>query len=249
MKRKIISAFLVLLLCLSMAVMAASAEELLVVDDANLLTDAQERDLNRKLNEISHTYNAQILVITLDSIEGGSIDYFIEYAYDAMELGYGANHDGVLLMVCMDSREYRILSNGFAADAIESYDIDSISEAIVPDLSGGDYAEAFDTFADECAYYLNGHLNGFPFDAGENLVISLIIGIVVGLIVVLILKGQLNSARKQNQASEYVRAGSMNLTVQNDIFLYRHVTRTKRQTSSSSGSSGGTARSKGGGSF
>ena len=248
MKRKIISAFLVLLLCLSMAVTAASAEELLIVDDANLLTDAQERDLNRKLNEISHTYSAQILVITLDTIEGG-IDSFIEYAYDSMGLGYGANHDGVLLMICMDTREYRILSNGFAAAAIESYDIDSISDAIVPDLSDGDYAGAFDTFADECAYYLDGHLNGFPFDAGENLAIALVIGIVVGLIAVLIMKGQLKSVRRQNQANVYMKDGSMHLTHSSDLFLYRNVTRTAIPKNDSSGSKSGSSRNVGGGRF
>lgn len=248
MKRKLISAFLVLLLCLSMAVAAVSAEELLVVDDANLLTDEQERSLNRRLEEISHTYNAQILVMTLNSAEGG-IDYFVEYAYDSMGLGYGANHDGVLLMICMDSREYRILSNGFAAAAIESYDIDAISEEIVPDLSDGDYAQAFERFADECAYYLDGYLNGFPFDAGEKLAIALIIGIVAGLIAVLIMKGQLKSVRPQNQANVYIKDGSMHLTHSSDLFLYRNVTRTAIPKNNSSGSGSGSSRNVGGGRF
>ena len=81
-----------------------------------------------------------------------------------------------------------------------------------------------------------------------NLLICLIIGIVVGLIVVFILKGQLNTIRKQDRAHAYMKSGSMKVNVMHDIFLYRNVSRVKRQTSSSSGSHG-SSRSIGGGKF
>ena len=223
-------------------------EEHLVYDEANLLNDSEEAALSEKLMDISHTYNAQIIVATISSMDGGDIDIFLHYAYDSMGFGYGENRDGVLLLVCMDPREYRILSNGFAGVAIDPDDISKISDEIVSNLSDGDYAGAFDEFADECAYYLDGHINGFPFNAGKSLAISLIVGIVIGLIVVFVLKGQLKSVHSQSRAQEYVKDGSMRVNLSNDMFLYRNVTRTKKQSSSSS-SSGGTARSTGGGSF
>lgn len=222
-------------------------EEYLVFDEADLLSDSEEITLTEKLMDVSHSYNAQILVATIDSMDGGDIDEFLELVYDEMGFGYGENHDGVLLLVCMDPREYRILSNGFAGEAIDSGDIDSIGDVIVSDLSDGNYAAAFDKFADQCDYYLDGHLNGFPFNAGKNLLICLIIGIVAGVVVALILKGQLKTVRKQNQANVYVKPGSMQVTVRNDFFLYRDVTRTKKESSNSSGS--GSSRSTGGGSF
>ena len=222
-------------------------EEYLVFDEADLLSDSEEITLTEKLMDVSHSYNAQILVATIDSMDGGDIDEFLELVYDEMGFGYGENHDGVLLLVCMDPREYRILSNGFAGEAIDSGDIDKIGDVIVSDLSDGNYAAAFDKFADQCDYYLDGHLNGFPFNAGKNLLICLIIGIVAGVVVALILKGQLKTVRKQNQANVYVKPGSMQVTVRNDFFLYRDVTRTKKESSNSSGS--GSSRSTGGGSF
>ena len=88
-----------------------------------------------------------------------------------------------------------------------------------------------------------------PFQIGKNLAISLVIGLAAGLIVALILKGQLKSVRKQDRAHVYVKQGSMQVNVSRDIFLYRTVTCTKKQKSESAGSSDGTARSKGGGSF
>lgn len=222
-----------------------TVEEYLVFDDADLLSDEEELALEEKLADLSNKHHAQIVVCTIESMDGGDIDEFLGFLYDEMEFGYGDNHDGVLLLVCMDPREYRILSNGFAGEAIDSGDIDAIGDAIVSDLSDGNYAAAFDEFADQCDYYLDGYINGFPFNFGKNLLICLVIGIIAGVVVAFILKGQLKTVRKQNQANIYVKPGSMQVTVHNDFFLYRDVTRTKKESSSSSGSS----RSTGGGSF
>lgn len=223
-------------------------DNLLVWDEAELLNETEVAQLNSKLESISKKYKAEIRVVTLSSMDGGDIDEFLEYLYDESGFGYGENHDGVLLVVCMDPREYRILSNGFAGEAITSGDIDAIGEAFQSDLSDGNYADAFDTFADKCEYYLDGHINGFPFNTGKNLLICLGIGLVVALIVTGIWKGQLKSVRKQSAANAYVKAGTMQITQSGDFFMYRNVTKTQKQSSSSSGSSG-SSRSTGGGSF
>ena len=223
-------------------------DNLLVWDEAELLNETEVAQLNSKLESISKKYKAEIRVVTLSSMDGGDIDEFLEYLYDESGFGYGENHDGVLLVVCMDPREYRILSNGFAGEAITSGDIEAIGEAFKSDLSDGNYADAFDTFADKCEYYLDGHINGFPFNTGKNLLICLGIGFVVALIVTGIWKNQLKSVRKQSAANAYVKAGTMQITQSGDFFMYRNVTKTQKQSSSSSGSSG-SSRSTGGGSF
>jgi uncharacterized protein len=223
-------------------------DNLLVWDEAELLNETEVAQLSSKLESISKKYKAEIRVVTLSSMDGGDIDEFLESLYDESGFGYGENHDGVLLVVCMDPREYRILSNGFAGEAITSGDIDAIGEAFKSDLSDGNYADAFDTFADKCEYYLDGHINGFPFNTGKNLLICLGIGLVVALIVTGIWKGQLKSVRKQSAANAYVKAGTMQITQSGDFFMYRNVTKTQKQSSSSSGSSG-SSRSTGGGSF
>ena len=249
--KKFVSLLLVVLLCAALATTAFATEynSYFVYDDADLLTDTEENTLADRLGTISQTYNAQVVIITLASLDGTDVDAYLEYAYDTMGLGYGENHDGVLLLVCMEPRQWRILSNGFAGDAISSTDIDMLGDRFVPDLSDGNYATAFSIFADECEYYLNGYINGYPFDAGATLIACLIAGLVIGLIAVLIMKGQLKSVRAQNQANVYVKPGSMKLTVQNDLYLYRQITRTKKESNSSSGGSSGGSRSTGGGSF
>jgi len=246
MKKRILSILLALLLC-SCVIVSVCAEETLVFDQADLLRISEESELSAKLMKISKTYQTQILVATVDAVGNGDVERYLNRMYDEMGFGYGQTHDGVLLLVCMNPRECRILCNGLAHHAIGGSGIDSILDEVVPYLSDGDYANAFEIFADECETYLDGHINGYPFQAGKKLAISLVIGLVTGLIVVLILRGQLKSARKQNQAHTYMKPGSMRLNVCSDIFLYRNVVRTKKETSSSHG--GGPSRSTGGRSF
>lgn len=257
MKRRILSAFFVLALCCSLTVSVLSIQSFAearfgdvptdtVYDGADILTDEEEVLLTQKLLAVSSTYDAQVVVYTVSSV-AGDIDWYTEQLFDSMGFGYGEGHDGVLLMVCMNPRQYRILSNGSVNNAIADGEIEEIGDAIESDLSAGNYADAFDEFAEQCDYYLDGYINGFPFDFGINLLIALGIGIAAGLVVALILRGQLKSVRRQDQANAYVKSGSMQITQRSDLFLYRTVSRVKRQTSSSSKS--GSSRSIGGGSF
>ena len=231
--------------------MALPENEQFLYDEANLLTDSEEEALVQKLEEVSHATNAQIVVATMASMDEGNIDDFIEYLYDSMGFGYGENHDGVLLLVCMDPREYRILSNGYAGVAIGPDQIDTLCDIVEFYLAKGNYATAFTFFTNECEEFLAYHQAGSPFNAGKSFMISLVIGLIAGLITAFVMKGKLKSVRKQDSARTYVKPGSMQLTYSRDIFLYRNVTRTKKQerVESTSSGSGDTARSKGGGTF
>ena len=248
MKRKLISLLLLMALCLALTI-SVSAKDPLVRDDAQLLTNSETSALQSELERISQEYNAEVRIVTISSANGRDIDNLLNDLYDDSGYGYGENHDGVLLLVCMNPREYRILSNGFAGEAITSSEIDAIGDTIVSDLSDGNYADAFAAFAEQCEYYLDGYINGFPFDVTTSLLTAVGIGLLVAVIGTTILKGQLKSVYKRNEANAYVKPGTMQITQSGDYFMYRNVVRTERQQSSSSGGSGGSSRSTGGGSF
>ena len=246
MKRKLLSMLLVVVLCVSLTISAFAVSGADIYDEADLLSTQEETQLAEKLSEIGEEFDAQIVVMTVTSTSG-NIDVYIEDKFDSMNMGYGENRDGVLLLVCMDDREYRILSNGYAGEAIGPSQINAIGDAIVSDLSEGVYADAFSTFADQCAYYLDGYLNGFPFNVGKNLIVALIVGVVAGIVVAFVLKKQLKSVRQQKQANVYIKSGSMQITASRDLFLYREVSKTKKASTNSSGS--GSSRNVGGGKF
>ena len=222
-----------------------------LADAADLLTDSQEADLLARLDQVSEELQCDVVIVTLESCRGYDPDDVIEAYYDSYRFGYGTNRDGVILLLSMAERDWRILSNGFAADAISPGDIDSIGDKIVPELSAGEYYEAFVEFTTLCVYEIEGERNGFPFNFGLSLVVSIAIGFVVALIATGIMRSRLKSVRSQTGAREYTVSGSMQLTRANDLFLYRTLDRRRKpqQTSSGSRGGGGGGRHVGGGKF
>lgn len=225
-----------------------------VYDGADLLSDAEEKALTAQINDIISKYNVDAAIATIDSCGYQSVDSYVEDYYDANNFGIGDTRDGVLLLISMQEREYRILSNGLANAAIPSEDIAKISDNIVSDLSAGNYAGAFTTFLDECDYEINGEINGFPFPIAENGLIAVVAGLGAAFLTTSGMKGELKSVSKQTKARNYMKKNSMKLTNSNEFFLYRTVSKQRIPQSSGSssrsgGGSSGSSRSVGGGKF
>lgn len=251
--KKFMSVPLALLICLalSLTALAANSELSRLYDGADLLNSAQEAELLEKLDSISEKHKVDLIVVTVKDLENRSADSYIEMFYDTNGYGYGPSRDGVMLLIAIYEREYRILSNGLGATAISNVDIDHIGDVIAPSLTSGDYFEAFNDYADECEYQINGEINGFPFEAGKNLIISLVIGFVVAFVATGVMRSKLKSVRRRTGSHEYTKEGSMNVSYSNDVYLYRTVSRrAKPKNNSSSGSrSSGSSRNVGGGRF
>lgn len=228
---------LLLLTVLCVPVLAASSA---VIDHAGLLDEDEIYDLEIILEEVSADYNVDVVVLTVNSLEGNSArDYAIDY-YDGR---YG--DDGVLLLVAMNEREWYFLTAGTCKSMIPDDALDDGS--FVELLSNGEYDEAFAEFADTCDRYMSGQgkRDADPeLDRVHMAIGSCLLGIIVGLIVVLVMKRKLKSVRSQAGADQYVGAESLQLTQKSDIFLYQTVTRRPRPQQTSTGSSG---RSYGGG--
>lgn len=73
----------------------------------------------------------------------------------------------------------------------------------------------------------------------SRFLIALAVAAVVAFIWVGVMKSKMNTARRQNAASNYVRPDSFKLTQSSDLFLYSTVSRTARARDDSSGSGGG----------
>lgn len=220
-------------------------------DGADLLSTDEENSLKQEIDEIIKKHNVDIAIATVQTTGNKAIDDYIAEYYDINGFGTGENRDGVLFLISMSERQYRILSNGLGAQAISSDDITSIGNNIVSDLTDGNYASAFHTFLSDCEYEINGEINGFPFPFGMNATIAAVGGFIVSLFTTGSMKNQLKSVSKQNKAKDYMKPGSMNLENSNEFFLYRTVSsqRKAKDDSNSSSRSSGSSRNVGGGSF
>ena len=236
MKRKILFVF-ALLLCMIRTVSAAPDR---VVDSSGLLSEQERASLTAYADSVSNQYGIDIVVVTVDTLDGkGAMEYADDY-YDYN--GYG--DDGVLLLVCMDARLWWISTSGACIQVIDNGVIDDMSDRFTPRLSSGSYYDAFRVFIDDCG-------SAMEAETGFNIIPVLVcigIGVLVGLIVVLVMKAQMKNVRRQSSAGSYIRNGSMQVNVSRDMFLYQNVTRRLKPQNNSTGTHmGSSGRSHGGG--
>lgn len=265
-KKRIITLILALMLFATAVFPAFAADLPRLIDNAELLSQTQQSKLLSKLDEISERQQADIVIVTVDSIGDYTPQEYADDFYDYYGYGYGDNKDGVLLLVNMGERDWYISTTGYGITAITDAGLDYISDKFVSKLSDGDYDKAFMTYAKLCDKFFTQAKTGKPYDVGNmpkepfdivmSLIISLAIGLAVAFIATGIMKSKLKTVRYQSAAGNYVRANSMNVTTNSDLFLYTHIDRhEKPQNNSSSGgssthtSSSGSTHGGGGGKF
>lgn len=239
-------------------------------DGAEVLTEDEDNELEASLEELSVRQSFDVVIATIDSLDSEGYTSMEEYAddlYDYCQFGYGANRDGVLLLISKGDRKWHISTCGYGITAFTDAGIQYLGQQMTSDMADGDYAAAFRTFIRWTDAYVTAAREGHPYDVNNMpheplsilyLGLALVIGLVTALIVTGVMKSQLKSVAPQPDASSYVRQGSMRLTNQHDRFLYRDVHRTERPKASDSSDSGGssthtsssgTTHGGGGGSF
>ncbi|MBQ6430771.1 MAG: TPM domain-containing protein [Oscillospiraceae bacterium] len=216
-----------------------------LVDDGELLTAKQETAIAQKLDEVSEKHDLDLVVVTVRSLDGKSGEAFADDYYDYN----GYRKDGVLLLYCPNEHARHISTTGDAIGIFDDDALDELIDGILPYFNRGDFNGACLSFADICDEIVTS-ARAFPWGM---LVIALLLGAgLAWLIPMSSMKGALKSVRSQAAASDYVRAGSMSLTQNRDVFLYANVTRTAIPKERSSGGGthvGSSGTSHGGRSF
>lgn len=251
MKKYLSFVFAVILLALTaFSCFATDGRPPLVVDNANLLTASEEYSLESYLSDISDRLGVNIVVVTENSIGSKTPT---EYADDYFDYnGYGEN--GALLLISMADRDWYVSTKGSCEDKVK---YETIGKMILSDVKKGNYYSAFVSYADTCEGLMEGTGSGallFARNAPKFILVALIAGIIISFVIMAKYKKQLNSVSSKAKADDYVVKDSLNLKSAKDIFLYKTVSRVRRQTESSGGggshtSSSGSSHGGGGGKF
>ena len=231
-----------------------------LLDDAGLLTDAEAAELLNQLDEVSERQNFDVVIITVDSLGDETAQQFADEVYEACGYGYGEDHDGILLLISMEDRDWAISTTGYGITAFTRSGQEYLVDQFKPDLSDGNYLKAFQIFVEKSDDFLTQAANGEPYGKGNmpyiplswlHIVIAAGIGLLIGGITVGVMAGGMKSVRRQAAAKDYLREGSLNLTDSRDVFLYRTLDRRERpkedddhsdvHTSSSGTSHGGSS--------
>lgn len=239
--------------------LTASAAELYdetlprVVDNADLLTDSEEEDLESQIKTLIDKYDFDIVIVTANTIGGKTPMEYADDYYDYEGYGAGADRDGVLLLVSMEDRDWWISTRGYGITVFTDYGIQRVGEPVAYFLGEQMYHKSFEIFLNYTEDYIEEANDDKPIDTNNKYtstsdliraiavvaVGSFGIGLVAALITVFIFKAQLKSVKFQGGAANYQVNGSLQLTRSNDVFLYKNVSRTKRAESSGGGGHGG----------
>lgn len=258
--KKVLSLFLVFTLLIALPILAfADNDKPLLVDNAGLLSSGEFTSLSEKLKQMSYDLNFDIVVVTVNSLDGKTPQDYADDFYDYNGYGFGSEHDGCLFLISMEDRDWYISTTGYGIRAITDYGISYIENEVVPYLSDGRYYDAFITYANIVEDYLNESRSGTPYDidniiddynpnersSGEKIktgAICVIAAIVIALVVSLSIRHSYTKAvHFSRDASNYLVQGSLNMTGSYDNFLYSNVTKVRIQSESSSSGGGGSS--------
>ncbi len=274
--KKITSLFLAVILLMLFAVPVHADEALpRVIDEAGLFTYEEAQALQSRADTLAQTYQIDVVILTVDSLDGKSREAYADDYFDYNGYGLGDDRSGVLFLLAMETREWHMSTCGDAIYALTDYGIECVFSEISGYLADGDYYDAFSRYLDVLPTYFDAYADGEPIDgfsggytgpgdyspgtredvvhyerkhsAGDYIkviAISLAIGAAFAAFVLFGIRSQMNTAKPQADSSQYLKGGSFHLNTRRDIFLYSHVTRTRRSESSGGGGGG----SRGGGS-
>jgi uncharacterized protein len=113
-----------------------------VVDLAGMINETAEANLNRYLLELEQKTTAQMVVLTINSLEGESLeDLSIQIAHDKWKLGQKGKDNGVLLLVALQDRKYRFEVGYGLEGPLPDSRVGSIGRTyLVPYFRKGDYS-------------------------------------------------------------------------------------------------------------
>lgn len=262
-------AVVMLLACivaLPQATYAASTQAHKLNDYGEYIWDDNEAKYETKLQNLSDKYGFDVVVFTDyaipdDYYDTSSMTKSFQYADDLYVYGWGydgesfSSEGGIVLLLTKEDRSWAIDSLYNAQDAIDPDGADYIFSQMQSDLADDNYESALDEFIDTVDIYLQAYSEGKPYrgkntpvTAGDWLLwgaIVIIGGLIIGLIRGSSLKSQLKSVAIKTEANNYVVQGSFNLKNSRDFFLYRTVTRVKRESSSGGSSHSSSGHSSG----
>jgi uncharacterized protein len=145
-----------------------------ITDLAGIVDDGTEARLDGLLQELEVKTTAQVMVLTIDSLKGESLEeYSIDIAHNKWEIGQKGKDNGLLLLVVYKDRKYRF-EVGYGLEGIlpDSL-VGSIGrQYLVPNFRKGDYTrgiyEAVLAMVGIIAKHDNVRITAMPLPVTQN---------------------------------------------------------------------------------
>ena len=161
MMKKFKAILLMLCLCGGLfGCIEASAETNYVYDQAELLTEEEEQELQSYAQTMKDTWKMNFMVVTTDNAEGKSSMEYADDFYD-MHFPEESEADGMLYLLDMDNREIYLSTSGLAIRYLTDERVESVLDEAFEYVADGDYYGTFQAFFNASEKFLN---EGIPKD-------------------------------------------------------------------------------------
>lgn len=257
MKRKVFGMLMVLLLVMGLAVSAYAGEAVLlsasaggnhVTDQAGILTQSELASLESQAESLSAEYDFGLYIYIIEDYRAYTSGDVMDAGmaiYNQESMGYGADRDGLLLLLSMTERDYTLLTHGeYGNYAFTDSGREAMDDCFLDDFRNDNWYYGFCDYLDEAEDYLVAAAGGEPYNPGGgiNMVVVLGLPLIVAGIVIMVLNGKMKSVATATKASAYM-VGKLELRRREDHFTHSTQVKTKIESNSSSG--GGKSRSSG----
>ena len=113
-----------------------------VNDFANVIDGKTNRRLSNLCAEVDHKTNAQIAVVTIDSLEGTPVGDYARLLFNDWGIGHKEDNRGMLILLSVTDRTY-FISVGRGFESLFPTDrVAAIGRRMIPDLKQQNYSQA-----------------------------------------------------------------------------------------------------------
>ncbi|MGY3725404.1 Uncharacterized membrane protein YgcG, contains a TPM-fold domain [Granulicatella balaenopterae] len=217
-----------------------------LVDMAHVFGQEDSDQIEQKLQTISQQEQCDVVVVFVDSLGDKTATEFADDYYDDNGYGYGASHDGILLLISTGERDYAISTTGFGITAFTDAGLVFIVEQMIGDLGDDDFYSAVITFVNLSEQFIQQAKTGEPYDV-DNVpkmplnplvyLVEVVAGFAIAFGLAIYQKSKLTSVYEQASAADYTKQGSLVIHHQHDQFINRVTTSRVIETKNSSGGS------------
>ena len=212
-----------------------------IYDFAQLLTSAEVRDLEALAAKYSKKRETDFIVLTSDDAQGKDIVKYMEDFYDETGLGYDKPYGNtVIITLDMGARDVHVGGFYKGKTFLDNKRSELVREKVTPELSKGEYYQAFSLFIKTSSKYMGYRPGVNPNSPIYNIWFQLVVSLLLGGGVVGTMAFR-SSAKMTVSEATYRDPSKSRIVERRDNYIRTTTTKVRKPSNNSSngGSSGG----------
>lgn len=214
------------------------AEHALIYDEAGLLTQDEHNRLTEMARKYGMKRETDIVIYTTDIVDNQDVVMITQDFYDEHALGYDKSHGNTVILT-MDMRNRDVYLAGFykAKTYLDDGRLEQIRNKITPDLSAGNYEQAFESYITTASRYMGVRPGVNPDNLLFNGWFQLAISALIGGIVVAMMAYR-SGGRVTVNHQTYEDSSTSGIQSRQDLYLRTTTTRRKIEKNNNNGGGG-----------